>query len=86
MTIDAEMEFYRKDTSKAPAALKRQVEENDANVAAQKRFIAGQDDEKKRVNQRFDEELGKLKQLWALSGGAAASATGAPSSKVPANK
>ena len=65
VTIDAEMEFYRKDPSKAPATLKRQVEENDANVASQKRFIASQDDEKKRVNMRFDEDLVKLRPLWS---------------------
>lgn len=67
-TINAEMEFYVKDPSKAPAALKRRVEENDASVAVSKRFIADQDMEKKRVNTRFDEELVKLKQLWAMMG------------------
>ena len=63
--IDSEMEFYRKDPSKAPPTLKRQVEENDANTAEQRRFIAGQDAEKARVNARFDEELLKLRPLWA---------------------
>ena len=62
--IDSEMEFYRKDPTKAPATLKRQVEENDANTAEQRRFIAGQDAEKARVNARFDEELVKLRPLW----------------------
>jgi hypothetical protein len=31
----------------------------------QSRFIADQDAEIKRVNDRFDEELQRLKQLWA---------------------
>ncbi len=31
----------------------------------QKRFLADQAQEKQRVNARFDEELAKLKQLWA---------------------
>lgn len=66
--INAELEFYKKDPSKAPLSLKRRVEENDASVAVQKRFIADQDLEKKRVNTRFDEELVKLKQLWTLMG------------------
>ena len=69
--IDSELEFYAKDTSKAPLALKRRIEENDKSVAVQKSFIAEQDLEKKRVNLRFDEELVKLKPLWALAGGAA---------------
>jgi hypothetical protein len=69
-TIDSELEFYLKDPSKAPLALKRRIEENDKSVAVQKRFIAEQDQEKKRVNLRFDEELVKLKPLWVLAGGA----------------
>ncbi|MES2941730.1 MAG: DUF4124 domain-containing protein [Pseudomonadota bacterium] len=66
--INAEMEFYAKDPSKAPPELKRRIDENEASVAVSKRFIAEQDMEKKRVNTRFDEELVKLKQLWAMMG------------------
>ena len=65
-TIDAEMEFYKKDPSKAPAALKRQVDENKQSTAVQERFIVDQDGEIVRVNARFDEELVRLKQLWLL--------------------
>ena len=67
--IDADLEFYKSDPAKAPPALKRRLEENDSSVAVQKRFIAEQDAEKKRVNLRFDEELVKLNQLWAMAGG-----------------
>ena len=81
--IDSELEFYAKDTSKAPLALKRGIEENDKSVAVQKSFIAEQDLEKKRVNLRFDEELVKLKPLWALAGGAGA---GAAADQAPAAK
>lgn len=63
--LDAEMEFYRKDPSKAPARLKRQLEENAQHTSAQQRFIAGQEGEKQRINARFDEELAKLRTLWA---------------------
>ena len=66
--INIELEFYKKDPSKAPISLKRRLEENEASVAVQKHFIADQDLEKKRVNTRFDEELVKLKQLWTLMG------------------
>ena len=72
-SINEEMEFYKKDPKKAPSSLKRQVEDNDSSVAVQKRFIGDQDGEKKRMNARFDEELARLKTLWALAGGGAAS-------------
>nr|WP_238541150.1 DUF4124 domain-containing protein [Polaromonas sp. CF318] len=67
--IQAEFEFYAKDPGKAPPALKRKVEENEASSAVQRKFVQDQEQEKKRVNQRFDEELVKLKQLWALREG-----------------
>jgi hypothetical protein len=67
--IQAEFEFYVKDPSKAPPSLKRKLEENDNSSAVQKRFILEQEQEKKRINVRFDEELVKLKQLWALREG-----------------
>lgn len=66
--IQAEFEFYVKDPSKAPPTLKRKLEENDNSSAVQKRFIVEQEQEKKRVNVRFDEELVKLRQLWTLAG------------------
>ncbi|WP_324504108.1 DUF4124 domain-containing protein [Polaromonas sp.] len=78
--IDADFEFYKSDPAKAPASLKRRLEENDSSVAVQKRFIADQDAEKKRVNMRFDEELVKLNQLWAM-GGAVPAAAAAPTGR-----
>ena len=65
--INADFEFYKKDTSKAPAALKRRLDENNNGIAIQQRFIAEQDIEKRRVNQRFDQELVKLKSLWSMA-------------------
>jgi len=76
--IASELEFYAKDPSRAPASLRRRLEENDASIAVQQKFIADQEQEKKRVNLRFDEELLKLRQLWALL--APAGAVGAASS------
>lgn len=75
--LDAEMEFYKKDPSKAPARLRRLVDVMAHNLDVQKRFIADQDGEIVRVNARFDEELVRLKQLWPLQAPAAASATSA---------
>ncbi len=65
--INADFEFYKKDASKAPAELKRRLDENNSGIAIQQRFIADQDVEKRRVNQRFDEELVKLKSLWTMA-------------------
>nr|WP_175525990.1 DUF4124 domain-containing protein [Paracidovorax konjaci] len=63
--LDAEMEFYRRDPAKAPMALRRQIAEQEDAVAEQQRFIAAQEQEKRRVHQRFDAELAVLRQLWA---------------------
>jgi len=65
--IDTEMEFYKKDPSKAPPSLRRQIEDNAQSTSVQIRFIADQEEEKKRVNARFDEDLVKLEKIWALS-------------------
>jgi Domain of unknown function (DUF4124) len=71
-----EMEFYKADPNKAPASVKRQVTENAQNIALQKRFITDQETEKSRINARFDEELVRLRQLWAVQA-AAINAAGA---------
>lgn len=67
VSIDAEMEFYKKDPSKAPSYLRRQLEDNIQSQAVQRRFMGEQDGEIKRVNLRFDDELVRLRQLWALN-------------------
>ncbi len=74
--IDTELEFYKKNPAKIPLSLKRQIEDNDASVAVQKRFIVDQESEKKRTNARFDDELVRLKTLWLLT--ATPTATAAP--------
>ena len=82
-SLAGELEFYVKDPSRAPASLKRRLEENEGSVAVQQRFMADQEQEKKRVNQRFDEELAKLRQLWALVNPSASS--GATGSRIAKN-
>ena len=67
VAIDEEMEFYKKDPTKAPAYVRRQLEENIQSQAVQKRFIDEQEAEIRRVNARFDDELGRLRQLWLLT-------------------
>jgi hypothetical protein len=63
--LDLELEFFKNDPAKIPARLKRQIEQNANDIDAQKRFVLAQEDEKRRINVRFDEELVKLRQLWA---------------------
>jgi len=60
-----EMEFYKKDPSKTPPSLARQADENAHSMSVQSRFIGDQDDELRRVNARFEDELTRLKVLWA---------------------
>ena len=82
-TIIVDLQFYKADPTRAPASLKRRVEENDSNQAIQKRFIAEKETEKKRINLRFDEELGKLRRLWPLAGVVPSKAASAPASTSP---
>ncbi len=70
--LDTEMEFYKKNPSSAPMALRRQIAENENALAEQQRFVSGQDQEKRRVNQRFDAELAQLRHLWSTRTGAPA--------------
>ena len=73
-SITTELEFYKSSPGKAPTALKRRLDENDGNMAAQKRLLAEQEAEKKRVNQRFDTEAAKLKPQWDVAGTSSAAA------------
>ena len=67
VALDQEMEFYKKDPATAPAYLRRQLDENIQSQAVQRRFIGEQDGEVRRLNARFDDELVRLRQLWALN-------------------
>ena len=72
--IVSELAFNKSTPGNAPLALKRRLDETDANIAAQKRLLAEQDAEKSRINKRFDDEAAKLKPQWGLAGTAQASA------------
>lgn len=65
-TLVTETDAYKGDVAKIPVRLKRLIEENDLQQAAQKRFLAEQAAEKQRINARFDQELARLRNLWAL--------------------
>lgn len=69
--LDDEAEFYK---GKAiPMRLKQQIDANDAAVEAQKSAVSNQQAELVRINKLYDEELGRLRKLWA----------GAPAGSVP---
>lgn len=82
--FDVEMEFYKKDPNKAPMALRRKIAENEESIAEQQRFIAGQDQEKRRVHQRFDVELAQLRKLWDAQRMPVSGATPASDASAPA--
>lgn len=63
--LDEEMEFYRKDPSRAPPKLRRDLDDNTLATQAQRRAIAAQQDERQRIHARFDEEATRLKPLWS---------------------
>ena len=63
--LNTELEFYQNDPKKAPPGLRRRIADNEEDLADQQRYIATQQDEKRRVAQRFDTELVQLKALWA---------------------
>ena len=64
----AEMEFY---IGKAPPAhLRQQLDANDAGVAAQRDAIQSQEAELVRVNKLYDEELARMRRLWASTASA----------------
>lgn len=75
--LEQEMEFYGGNLAKAPLKLRRQLADNDQDVLEQQRFLASQEQEKRRVHQRFDAELAQLQKLWAQQRELAGSSEGA---------
>ena len=65
--IDEEMEFYKKDLSKAPQALQARLKYNRDEVKEVDEQVASINEEIKRTHQRFDEEAQMLKQYWPSS-------------------
>lgn len=72
--LDDEMEFYKKDPSKAPARVRRGIEDNAQAVGEQRRAIAGQQAERDRINAHYDAEAAHLRALWQGSPPAAKAA------------
>lgn len=62
--IDEDMEFYRKDPSKAPQALQARLQYHRDAMKEVDEQLASINEEINRTNQRFDEEAQTLKQYW----------------------
>jgi hypothetical protein len=62
--LDSDMEFYRQDPSKAPLKLRRAVSDNEQETQDQRRAIVSQQQERNRINARFDDEAKRLLPLW----------------------
>ena len=58
------MEFYAGNPAKAPAKLRRALTDNAEAAATQRRAIAAQHDEQRRIHARFDAEALRLQPLW----------------------
>jgi chromosome segregation ATPase len=61
--LQEEAEFYK--GRQLPARLKQQLDANDAGVDAQRSATANQQAELVRINKLYDDELDRLRRLWA---------------------
>jgi hypothetical protein len=75
----AEAEFYK--GRELPLKLRIQLDANDAAVLAQRQSSASQQAELERVNSLYDDELARLKRLWA--GATPGSLGPLPSERLP---
>ena len=62
--IDQDMEFYKKDPSKAPAPLQSRLQHNREDLKEVDEQVATINEDIKRTHQRFDEEAQTLKPYW----------------------
>ena len=77
-----ESEFYV--GKPMPLKLKQALDANDASVDAQKSLVQNQELEILRIEQRFDAELARLRQLWAgRQPGTMGSLAGTPAASAP---
>lgn len=60
-----EAEFYVPLKKPLPAKLKQQIDANDASLEAQNGLVQNQQTEIVRINAKYDDELARLKKLWA---------------------
>lgn len=66
-----EADFYKSSKTAIAPLLVKKIEQNEADLKIQKDFLTAQDEEKKRIHARFDEERSRLAPLWAEASGSA---------------
>lgn len=69
--LDSKMEPYLDDPSKAPARLRRSIEDNDQQMQVQRGIIASQQTQRDRINELFDQQAKRLQPLWQARAAAA---------------
>lgn len=62
---EQELEFYAKDVTLAPGAVQRAMADIDSSMEQLLRFIQSQQQERRRIVQRFDTEQQQLQRMWA---------------------
>lgn len=63
--LKQELEFYDNDLSKAPHLLRQQFADNEESQKLQESMLRQQEAEKRKINEKFDEELRRLEPRWA---------------------
>lgn len=84
--LDQELEFYSGNPAKAPMNLRRQLADNEESMLEQQRFLVKQEQEKRRVGQRFDVELAQLQRLWTQQRELVGGSGTAASAPLPAQR
>lgn len=85
----AEAEFYVPHNRELPPKLKQQLDANEASQKAQGELIQNANGEVGRINKIYDDELAKLKKLWAgappgsIGGTMATISTALPAASAP---
>lgn len=64
-TIAQELEFYVQTPERTPPTLRQQSKAVEQGIDVQRKLIAEQDRQLKRINANFDEELSRLQPMWA---------------------
>lgn len=63
--LQQELDFYKQDVSKIPVRLRGALQDIGKAQKEQQALLAAQAEEAKRIHQRFDVQLERLKPLWA---------------------
>jgi hypothetical protein len=62
--LESELDGNRRDPQHTPTLIRRQIQDVQQSLDLQEQFVVEQLAEKRRINQRFDAELAKLRNYW----------------------